>query len=241
MSETPNTLKRSVGAPFWCGCLVGPILFLLATLGIINDSFTFWFFICIAVVVFGPLGGAIFQVIHDLSVARRLRLFHVWDYAVFAAIGVALFVAGFALFQAWNKNSDNDPFKNKTLDIAAVSLLLIVLTYAVSKNWVHFSLRQTWVAILLTIGLLAGCAVISSLIGFNIFSIMVLGTSLWAAIDSSKIQLKRYKSGISYGPVVLFFCFAFLWVIAFPWYLIVRNNIRTGTAVLKDGAENVAA
>jgi membrane protein YdbS with pleckstrin-like domain len=70
---------------------------------------------------------------------------------------------------------------------------------------------------------------------------MVLGTALWAAIDSSKIQLKRYKSGISYGPVVLFIAIVFLWIIGFPWYLAMRYKIKTGTAVLKDGATNVAA
>lgn len=70
---------------------------------------------------------------------------------------------------------------------------------------------------------------------------IVLGTGIWAAIDSSKIQLKRYKSGISYGPVVLFFCFVFLWIVAFPWYLIFRYKIKTGTAVLKDGVPNIVA
>ena len=69
---------------------------------------------------------------------------------------------------------------------------------------------------------------------------IVLGTGIWAAVDSSKIRLKRYKSGISYGPVVLFLGFVLLWVIAFPWYLIVRHKILSGTAVLKDGATNAA-
>jgi hypothetical protein len=63
---------------------------------------------------------------------------------------------------------------------------------------------------------------------------IVIGTAIWVAIDSSKIQLKRYKSGISYGPVVLFICFLLLWVVALPWYLIVRYKIKTGTAVLKN-------
>ena len=70
---------------------------------------------------------------------------------------------------------------------------------------------------------------------------MVFITAVWAAIDSSKIHLKRYKSGISYGPVVLFLGFLLLWIVAFPWYLIVRRKILTGTAVSKDGATNVAA
>ena len=67
------------------------------------------------------------------------------------------------------------------------------------------------------------------------------GTALWAAIDSSKIQLKRYKSGISYGPFVLFIGVAFLWIVGFPWYLSMRYKIKTGTAVLKDEVPKVAA
>jgi hypothetical protein len=70
---------------------------------------------------------------------------------------------------------------------------------------------------------------------------MVLGTSLWAAFDSSKIQLKRYKSGISYGPIVLFVACALLWIVGFPWYLIMRYKIKAGTAVLKDSASVPAA
>ncbi len=70
---------------------------------------------------------------------------------------------------------------------------------------------------------------------------MVLGTSLWAALDSSKIQLKRYKSGISYGPLVLFVACALLWIVGFPWYLIMRYKIKTGTAVLKDTVNASAA
>jgi hypothetical protein len=71
--------------------------------------------------------------------------------------------------------------------------------------------------------------------------LIVPSTALWAAVDSWNIQLKRYKSGISYGPVALFFGVVLLWIIAFPWYLVVRHKIKTGTAVLKDEATNVAA
>ncbi len=99
-------------------------------------------------------------------------------------------------------------------------------------------------AILLTIALV----LLTSLVGINIAGVrvslswfMVVITAIWAAIDSAKIQLKRYKSGISYGPAVLFFCFLLLWIVAFPWYLIMRHKIKTGTASLKDGASNVAA
>src|SRR5258708_25831234 len=102
-----------------------------------------------------------------------------------------------------------------------------------------FTIMKTRDAIILTIALL----LLTSFIRFDIAGqsvsltwVMVLITAIWAAIDSSKIHLKRYKSGISYGPVVLFLGFLLLWIVAFPWYLIVRHKILTGTAVLKDGA-----
>lgn len=99
-------------------------------------------------------------------------------------------------------------------------------------------------AISLTIALL----LLTSLVGFDVGGktlmlrdVMILVTTLWAVIDSAKIHLKRYKSGISYGPVVLFVCMLLLWVVAFPWYLVVREKIKTGTAVLKNGAGSAVA
>jgi hypothetical protein len=93
---------------------------------------------------------------------------------------------------------------------------------------------KTWLAILFAVGLLIACIMVTVLAHINVTFFMVLGTSLWAAIDSSKIGLRRYKSGISYGPVVLFIACAFLWIVGFPWYLAMCYKIKTGTAVLKD-------
>jgi hypothetical protein len=99
-------------------------------------------------------------------------------------------------------------------------------------------------AVLLTITLF----VIGSLIRFQIAGtgvpliyFVVLGTSLWGAIDSGKLQLRDDKSPISYGPVVLFLGLLLLWLIAFPWYLSVRCRIRAGTVALKNGPENALA
>ncbi|HEX3798457.1 MAG TPA: hypothetical protein VH413_07115 [Verrucomicrobiae bacterium] len=209
-----------------------------AALGIFQNSFTFWFFAGIGVVVFGPVGGMISQASHDLFVARRLRLIHLWDFLAFAAIAIAFVVAGEALFHAPGKESDINMFKNRTFDIAGAFVMLMVLVYSISKNpknLAHLLSRQTWMAILLTIALLGTCAGIYRLTGFDLSWIMVIGTALWAA---TKIHFKRYESGISYRPVVLFFGFVLLWFIAFPWYLVVRHKIKTGTATLKDGATN---
>ena len=93
---------------------------------------------------------------------------------------------------------------------------------------------KTWIAVLFSIGLLVACFMISVWVRFPVTWIMVVITSLWAAFDSSKIGLRRYKSGISYGPVVLFVVCVLIWIAGFPWYLSVRHRIMSGSAVLKD-------
>ena len=98
-----------------------------------------------------------------------------------------------------------------------------------------------WIAIPFTIGILAATAGVSMTVGVDVTGIMILLTSLWAAVDSSRLHLKRYKSGIAYGPVVLFLGCALLWIVGFPWYLVMRYRINTGVAVLKEGVTDDAA
>ena len=98
-----------------------------------------------------------------------------------------------------------------------------------------------WIAIPFTIGILAATAGVSMTVGVDVTWIMILLTSLWAAVDSSRLHLKRYKSGIAYGPVVLFLGCALLWIVGFPWYLVMRYRINTGVAVLKEGVTDDAA
>jgi hypothetical protein len=76
-----------------------------------------------------------------------------------------------------------------------------ILFYTAAHFARHDTTMKTWIAILFAIGLLAACIVLSWLTRFNLTWFMVLGTALWAAIDSPKLQLGRYKSGISYEPV----------------------------------------
>jgi len=98
-------------------------------------------------------------------------------------------------------------------------------------------------AILLTIGIWFLESLFAIRFGNAVVPVAIFlnaGMALWAAIDSSKINLRLYKSGIAYGPVVLFFGIALLWIIGFPWYLSMRYKIKTGTAVLKDEVPKVA-
>jgi ABC-type siderophore export system fused ATPase/permease subunit len=88
--------------------------------------------------------------------------------------------------------------------------------------------------ILTTIAILGACIGIAALTGFDITWLTIIGTAIWIAIDSKKIEIRKYKSGISYGPVVLFFATCLLWIAAFPWYLIVKERIKSGKAALKE-------
>jgi hypothetical protein len=62
----------------------------------------------------------------------------------------------------------------------------------------------------------------------------VLGTSIWATIDSFRIDLPAYKTPIALHPMVLFNLMYLLWVPLFPWYLVVRTRILAGTMPRKD-------
>jgi hypothetical protein len=86
----------------------------------------------------------------------------------------------------------------------------------------------------LVIMLTALACFVSRLVSFNVTIPMVLLTALWASVDSQKLELKKYKSGVSYGPVALFFAIAFLWIFGFPWYLEMRHRIKHGQAKLKE-------
>ena len=86
------------------------------------------------------------------------------------------------------------------------------------------------IAILVTLGLL----IVGMQGPIDVMILMVLGTAAWAAYDSKGIGLQRYKSGISLSPPALFVGIVLLWIAAFPWYLIVRGQIKAGTATLKD-------
>lgn len=57
----------------------------------------------------------------------------------------------------------------------------------------------------------------------------IFATSIWAAIDSARIDLQAYKTWIALHPLVLFNAMYLFWLVIFPWYLVVRSKIRAGT------------
>ena len=92
---------------------------------------------------------------------------------------------------------------------------------------------KTWVAILSTVGLLLVCGLLVAVTEINLYVPMIVGTSVWAGVDSARLRLNRYQSGISYSPVVLGVLCSMFWIVGFPWYLSMRHKILTGTARLR--------
>jgi hypothetical protein len=62
----------------------------------------------------------------------------------------------------------------------------------------------------------------------GLVTLILLATSLWAAIDSSRIRLREYRTQLSAHPILLFIGMWLFWIIVFPWYVVVRSRIRAG-------------
>jgi hypothetical protein len=97
---------------------------------------------------------------------------------------------------------------------------------------------KTWIAILLTFGIIATCGLFGREVGNQLFPLVIVWTSIWVAVDSAELHLRRYQSGISYRPVILGILCSGMWIIAFPWYLSMRHKIKSGTARLKPEFEH---
>lgn len=67
--------------------------------------------------------------------------------------------------------------------------------------------------------------------------VMVIITSLWVAFDSRKIDIQKYNTNLAHHYAALFFMCLLVWIVAFPWYLIVRDKIKKGEMPLHDGTE----
>ena len=87
-------------------------------------------------------------------------------------------------------------------------------------------------AILITVALITCVVAMSVFAGESAASgmvrILIISTSIWAAVDSSRIRLREYRTALAAHPIVLFIGMVFLWLVAFPWYLVVRSRIKAG-------------
>lgn len=89
------------------------------------------------------------------------------------------------------------------------------------KSMLNLS-AKAWSAIGLVACALAAFAIST---GQFVAAIAAFSTAGIAAFDSTHIQLWRYKTWLSYGPIGLFIVCALFWPLAPIWYLIVRLRI----------------
>lgn len=94
-------------------------------------------------------------------------------------------------------------------------------------------------ALIATGALLFGSYGVGQVSGFDPTRMMVVVSAVWAGWDASRIGLGKYKTGLS-SPTVVFIGGLVLWIVAFPWYLVVRQKIAAGQVPLKDGTLPVA-
>lgn len=67
--------------------------------------------------------------------------------------------------------------------------------------------------------------------GFGPFLVVVI-SSIWAALDASTHKLARYQQGLG-GPGAVALGSLLLWIAVFPWYLAIRSRIRAGVQPVK--------
>lgn len=53
---------------------------------------------------------------------------------------------------------------------------------------------------------------------------LILGTAIWAGADANWIKLREYKTQFGGGIGVFLGCL-FLWIVFFPWYLMLKGKI----------------
>ncbi len=93
-------------------------------------------------------------------------------------------------------------------------------------------------AILVSICLLCFIVIIHNTTGLDIMLLIAVAAAL-TALDSSKIELTKYKSAISWDPIFLFILIMVFGVIVFPWYLLMRYKIKRGLAQLEADGNSV--
>ncbi len=99
MNDTPKTLTRSLGMPFWIGYFIslGALFIFLAAIHVLDEGWMFWAFLGVALGVFAPAGGLFFQAIYDLFLAKRQHQLRIWDFlllvAIVASFGAAIYFA----------------------------------------------------------------------------------------------------------------------------------------------------
>lgn len=71
---------------------------------------------------------------------------------------------------------------------------------------------------------------------FGWISLGAVPFAAWVAFDSRRIRIRDYHTSLAYGPGILFLLTLCVWIVVFPWYLAVRDLIKSGRAIRKVGS-----
>jgi hypothetical protein len=73
--------------------------------------------------------------------------------------------------------------------------------------------------------------------------LVVIGTSIWVAIDASNIGARKglVKGIANMGPASWFLCCLLLWIITFPVYLAKRSEIKAAAVAASNAAVSAPA
>ena len=68
--------------------------------------------------------------------------------------------------------------------------------------------------------------------GVAVIWLVIIGTSIWVAIDASNIGARKgLVKGVAHmGPAGWFFCSLLIWIVGFPVYLAKRSEIKAAVA-----------
>ncbi len=92
-------------------------------------------------------------------------------------------------------------------------------------------------AIILTLGIVIFTIIIKRIAMLDLALPVIIATSLWMAIDSHNIQLRKYETNIPHAPFIVFCLGLGLWLVIFPMYLEARYKINKHLAQLRPPVE----
>jgi hypothetical protein len=87
---------------------------------------------------------------------------------------------------------------------------------------------SVWQGVLIAVGLLVLLVGLGAALGESatpLAGLMVLGTTVWACIDSYQIRRVYKARDTTAHPVGLFLCMTLLWIVVFPGYLVTRSRV----------------
>jgi hypothetical protein len=93
------------------------------------------------------------------------------------------------------------------------------------------SKHPVWLAIVLAICGLGVWGAVLQVPRLAWVPLVALLPAAWAAWDARHLRAQEYYTSLAVSPAMLFWLVALCWVVVLPWYLSVREQIRSGRAL----------